>query len=378
MTAQVVRKPRNLSIHTACVRIVDRCSARVQRSSRCNLVVIPTVLGRWLADDGRRRHGVLKRLRYPNLSVSVVLLFTPGVLRAAVAVIADLSNDRLPNDRVGEAAAVVGLLCLICSAIALECLVYRHVEHSLEEKSPDHFRFADYRHLATLASPIPPKVARCVLPQGRWDFRGPEMSRKSFGGIVSNLTDRGRRAWCVLPLSNAVVQILNAVGGKASQQLYLRVYLCSLGYFRPHRAVLASYLTCVSLLLSCLVTLLAMLCRLGNVDRSAVDGFGVFVSVGMMLMKAYHIALPHVEAWLIGRNKIQPPPHRTTAQVPQTATLALPMEPPGRRTSIAERSGLLRASQLTTYPLVALREEKQTDSVAAAGDRQRIILSKLV
>ncbi|CUG21518.1 GP46-like surface antigen, putative [Bodo saltans] len=367
-------------LHTVSVHLVNRCNSATN-VRRGHTLTVPTVLGRWISGDADRRRDVLMRVRYPNLSVSVVLLLMPGVLRGVVSVVTDMSS----NDKLGETAVAIGFFCLMCSAAALEKLVYRHADEELSVKNNIEgvFHFAKHRRVGKLFSPISVSVARCVLPQGRWV---PEMSRKSFGGIVSSLADRGRRAWCALPLSNAVVQILNAVGGShavcnALQSLTIIVLAAVsvfFGVIRPHRALLASYLTCVSLLLSCVVTLLAMLCRLGSVDRSAVNGFGVFASVAMMVMKAYHIALPLVEAWLIGRKKKQQSPHRTTARVPHTANQVLPMEPPGKHTSIVERNGLLRTSQMTTFPLVALREEKQTYSVAAGGDRQRIILSKLV
>ncbi|CUG21574.1 membrane-associated protein, putative, partial [Bodo saltans] len=81
--------------------------------------------------------------------------------------------------------------------------------------------------------------------------------------------------------------------------------MCASVFFavvRPHRALLASYLTSASLVLTCTVALMAMLCRLETVDQSAVDDFGMFVSVTMMLIKVYTVAYPYAEAWLVMRN----------------------------------------------------------------------------
>ncbi|CUG21495.1 GP46-like surface antigen, putative [Bodo saltans] len=255
------------------------------------------------------------RLRFPNLSVSVILLLIPGVVRAVTSV---LDGFPAAGDSTGlsVAAVVIGLVFVLCSATAVEMLVYHHVNASMitegvknaaQQQQSMRIQYTTHRRIERIFAPIPPYVSRVVLPQGRWE---PEVSRKSFGGIVARVNGRRRRSWCALAMINIGVQILNGVGGgdaacDALQSLTMIVLVCAAAFFavvKPHRALLASYLTCVSLLLSCLVTLLAMLCRLGSVDRSAVDGFGVFVSVAMMVMKVYHIALPWVEAWLMARN----------------------------------------------------------------------------
>ncbi|CUG93144.1 GP46-like surface antigen, putative [Bodo saltans] len=309
--------------HIVLVCIVDRRMHHEKSSVASSAKVRgSTALGRWVARGCRWRPSVLMRLRFPNLSVSVILLLIPGVVRAVTSV---LDGFPAAGDSTGlsVAAVVIGIVFVLCSAIAVEMLVYHHVNASegvknAAQQQQMRIQYATHRHIERIFAPIPPYVSRITFPQGRWE---PEVSRKSFGGIVARVNGRRRRSWCALAMINIGVQILNGVGGgdavcDALQSLTMIVLVCAAAFFaviKPHRAPLASYLTSLSLLLSCVVTLLAMLCRLDSVDRSAVDGFGVIVSVAMMVMKVYHIALPYMEAWLIGRNATKSPEVTHTA-----------------------------------------------------------------
>ncbi|CUG45067.1 GP46-like surface antigen, putative, partial [Bodo saltans] len=306
-----------LCAHSACVWFLVR--ARRGRSRHQTATSAHTTfVGSWLARNDPRR-SVLAQLRFPNLTVSLVLLLNPGIVRAVTSVIAatvSTSND----DGLVAVASIYGVTVVGCSLAALELVVYRHIraelsahcEHRNErtQQCRDRIQFVKHHDVSSWASSCRafPLVVRVLLPAGMWS---PDRARKSYGGIVSAFSGRKHRAWCVLPLTNLVLQILNGFGESSTtcnalQSLTMIVLACVATFFavvKPHRALLASYLTCASLLLSCVVTLLAMLCRLGSIDRSAVDGFGVFASVAMMMMKAYHIALPWVEAWLMARNE---------------------------------------------------------------------------
>ncbi|CUG93142.1 GP46-like surface antigen, putative, partial [Bodo saltans] len=279
-----------------------------------------TALGRWFASLSRRRLGFVMRLRFPNFSVSLVLLLIPGIVRAVTTVIQDITGNVNGGPAGLDTAAVtIGVVFVVCGAACVETCVYRHIDSALVTKASTQQRndadgyspmiqFVIHQRSPQLFAPIPRRISRILLPRGRWE---PEFARKTYAGIVAALSSQWRRLWCFLPTINILVQILGSIGGSdtvcdAVQSLTMIVLACACVFFavaRPHRALLASYLTCVSLLLSCVVTLLAMLCRLGSVDRSVVDGFGVFVSVAMMIMKAYHVALPHVEGWLIDRSR---------------------------------------------------------------------------
>ncbi|CUE65383.1 transmembrane protein, putative [Bodo saltans] len=132
----------------------------------------------------------------------------------------------------------------------------------------------------------------------------PLNAKSSYGGIVSPYVEQWRRAWIVLPAANIVVQILNGIdanGGStcdALQGLTLCVLACVcafIAYARPHRALLASYLVCASLVLTMVTALLGLLCRHGAVSPDAVSGFGVFASVAMFVFKLYHVLMFFVE-----------------------------------------------------------------------------------
>ncbi|CUG45132.1 GP46-like surface antigen, putative [Bodo saltans] len=331
-------------VHVLGVCVLDALAATAEHTSPKRQSVPfyrpdTSFLGRWRSSQ-RGRRGLLMRLRFPNLSVSLVLLLIPGVVRAVMSVINNFSSGSMDDVALSVVAIVIGVVFLATAAAALELLVYRHIDTEVllakgeqqqdsltvqggslrsQQRGHKQFRsndasgalllhFINHVHLETVFSPLPRNISRVVLPSGFWT---PPSARKAYGTMVSSLTDAGRRWWCALPVVNAIVQVLNSVSGGGSracdalQSLTMVVLACACVFFavvRPHRALLASYLTCVSLLLSCLVTLLAMLCRLGSVGRSAVDGFGVFVSVAMMVMKAYQAGVPYMEAWLRRRN----------------------------------------------------------------------------
>jgi hypothetical protein len=112
-----------------------------------------------------------------------------------------------------------------------------------------------------------------------------------------------------LPAANVVVQVLSGVGSPsgsgacdAVQVVTLVVLGCACGFVawaRPHRALLSSYLVCVSLVLTMVTVLLGLLCRHGALAEDAVSGFGVFVSVVMFVSKVYHVVMQVVERRLM-------------------------------------------------------------------------------
>jgi hypothetical protein len=163
-----------------------------------------------------------------------------------------------------------------------------------------------------LFAPVPRSVARVALPRGVWM---PPSARLSYGGVLSTFTKaQYHRMWCISPITNVMVQILSSIRPQCDVtqgivMLLLLVISVWIGATRPHRALLAAYLTSAALLLNVLVTLLAMLCRYDLVTQDSVSSFGLFASVLLLVMKVYHIALPFVEQWLLQRHEnILPPP----------------------------------------------------------------------
>ncbi|CUI14471.1 membrane-associated protein, putative, partial [Bodo saltans] len=129
---------------------------------------------------------------------------------------------------------------------------------------------------------------------------------------VSSYVGRWRRAWVVALGGNLAVQVLSSIDGSGSSCDALQsLTLCVLAgvcvfiaYARPHRALLASYLVCASLVLTMVTALLGLLCRHGAVSEDAVSGFGVFASVAMFVFKALNGALFIGEKKLLRRNNI--------------------------------------------------------------------------
>ncbi|CUG93138.1 GP46-like surface antigen, putative, partial [Bodo saltans] len=310
-----------VATHMLCVYVVDaretaeRRQDNNQRRQRQSDST-PTFLGRYLTGGGggRWRRRALMRLHFPNLSVSLVLLSIPGVVRGVTSVMDSFTQE---TTGLGVVAVIIGTTFAVLSGLAIEFVVYSHICAELfdwqktERRGAKQLHFQAYFHVEELFSPVSRVFSRAFLPQGVWE---PSQATKAYGGIVASYNGNSHRWWCVSSVVNLVVQILSGIGGDHSscdalQSLTMIVLASAATFFaviKPHRALLASYLTCVSLLLSCVATLLAMLCRLGNVDRSTVDGFGVFVSVVTMIMKVYTIGYSFIEGMLLKRNNVSP------------------------------------------------------------------------
>jgi hypothetical protein len=264
-----------------------------------------TLLGRWLAERHRRRD-IAAMLRFPNVSIIVLMFLLPGVARSSVQVASALDSSNLDTG-VDITAIVTG--CLFCCAgVALvELMVYRHICVELARKrggGRSAIQFAMYHHVHKLFAPIPRAVAVVALPVGSWE---PRRSRISFGGVVSGFRGEWHHTWRILLATNVFVQILSGIGNAcdAVQGLTLGalVIACSvIAATRPHRALLASLFVCCSFLLSICSVVLGMLCRHGQVDSDALNSFGVFASFMLAVFKCYNVGMPFVERWLVQRN----------------------------------------------------------------------------
>ncbi|CUG86675.1 GP46-like surface antigen, putative, partial [Bodo saltans] len=279
-----------------------------------------TVLSRWLHDNGSTiaRLQLLARLRFPNASCTLMLLLVPGVVRAVV----DSANALSDSDSSDAPASIAGIcvgvvFVLWCTSWCVEWIAYRHVDGDVKcvrrarsLSTATCLRFELHKHPHKLFQPIPRSVAKILLPHGCWQ---PQPARLAYGSVVSSYVEKWRRAWVVVPVANIVVQILSGVDVSGSapaacdalQGLTLCVLasVCAfIAYARPHRALLASYLVCASLVLTMVTALLGLLCRHGAVSPDAVSGFGVFASVAMFVFKLYHVLMPIVERRLMGRN----------------------------------------------------------------------------
>jgi Leucine-rich repeat (LRR) protein len=267
--------------------------------------------------DNGRDLGKLSRLRFPNLSIVVVFLLVPGIARG----ISDVSQNIDDENDIGSfgiVAIVVGAASVFYAAWCMEKIVYRHINKELEGEADFHkqkakrsaraFRYSLYQQISKVFAPVPRRVSLIALPRGSWV---PEVARKSYGGLVSNFVERWRRAWLVLPFCNVALQFLSGIKKQCdvTQGLTLCLLMGTCVFFaavRPHRALLSSYLACISIALTFVVALLALLCRLDpdNIDSSAVSNVGGVVSFFIMLCKAYNIALPFVETWLLQKNEV--------------------------------------------------------------------------
>lgn len=295
-----------------------------------------TLLGKWLGDVTaagntlrvRKAHR-LARTRFPNFSVAAVMFLVPGIVRAVTSLINGGDSSGGDAGAFHLAAIVVGIATVVAAFACLERQVYRHINEevlaapdasqhcsptpsrgSKSTPQPLMLHFAHHRCIQKLFSPIPLRVAKVAMPSGLWK---PDAARKAYGGIVSRYTDRCRRWWCFVPLLNLVVQVLNGIDGAggnaptcdALQAITVSLLAASCGlllWVLPHRALLASMLTALTLALTCVAALLALLCRQNLVSSDALGGYGVFASVCMLLCKVYHVGMPYVESWCIVRN----------------------------------------------------------------------------
>jgi Leucine-rich repeat (LRR) protein len=273
------------------------------RRSGVQMHCTTVLLGRWLAESHRRR-GTAAMLRFPNLSIIVMLFLLPGVARSTVQIASAL--DSSPH-QVDIAAIVIGFL-FCCTGVALvELMVYRHICVELARKrggGRSAIQFAMYHHVHKLFAPIPRAVAVVALPVGSWE---PRRSRISFGCVVSSFHGEWHHTWRILLVTNVFVQILSGIGNAcdAVQGLTIGALLiaCSvIAATRPHRALLASLFVCCSLSLSICSVVLGMLCRHRQVDSDALNSFGVFASFMLAVFKCYHVGMPLVERWLVQRN----------------------------------------------------------------------------
>ncbi|CUG86678.1 membrane-associated protein, putative [Bodo saltans] len=241
----------------------------------------------------------------------------------------------------------MGSLFVVSASWSVEAIAYRHIEAEitttvtptppaaatatkeirtqLKQQLPI-IRFAIHQRPAQLFRPVPRCVSAVVLPCGAWE---PQIARSSYGVVVAPYVRKWMRVWVVMPVSNMIVQILNGidVDGSACDALQ-GLTLCVLAgvcvfiaYARPHRALLASYLVCASLVLTMVTVLLGLLCRHGAVSSDAVSGFGVFASVAMFVFKLYHVLMPIVERRLMACNG------DAAALTEENATLALRAQP---------------------------------------------------
>ncbi|CUF20716.1 GP46-like surface antigen, putative [Bodo saltans] len=305
-------------------RSTTRC---LTKAPHCN-----TLLGRFLHDSIKcERRRLFARLRFPNLSVALLMLLLPGVVRALASVAGVVSSQSQSSDSLEIAAFPIGVVFALFVGYVIEVLTYRHVDAEASKSSPlsqrgnATLRFSLHSPPLLVSKIVPAAVSAVALPRGVWE---PFRSRVSYGGVVSAYVSEWRRAWIVLPLANVIVQILNGIsGGDAVCDALQTVTLCVLAgvcafiaYARPHRALLASYLVCASLVLTMVTALLGLLCRHGAVSPDAVSGFGVFASVAMFVFKLYHVLMPIAERRLMGRNE------DSGAFTDENATLALPVQ----------------------------------------------------
>ncbi|CUG59786.1 GP46-like surface antigen, putative [Bodo saltans] len=284
----------------------------------------------------------ISRLRFPNVSVAMVLLLAPGVVRGVANTSQNFANaSEEKNDssvRLRIVAIVVGIVFLACTMLCLELIVYQHIDDemvNLEDRTlpsssaamrrkrgmthhQRRFYYAPYQQIVKVFAPVPRLVALIALPRGYW---GPDAARNSYGGLVSKFIERWRRVWVVLPISNLIVQILSEIEDQCSvtQSLTLCILLATCIFFFtavPHRAQLSSYLTCLSTGLTFVVAVFALACRLepNDVSMNDVSSVGVFASLVAMLCQVYNIALPFVEQWLLRRNGAIPLPLLTDTQ----------------------------------------------------------------
>ncbi|CUE69239.1 GP46-like surface antigen, putative [Bodo saltans] len=324
-----------VGLHVLVIRTlwVARCRSKTsgRKIRQLQSLHATTLLGRWLGDDGdavpnkqTRRH-VLARLRFPNASVAMVLLVVPGVVRGAIDVVVMPSTDGGTLSTREKVALGVGVVFVTLAVCVVEFGVYRHVNAevslslSFSVASPHRnaahprsshsccLRYVCHQCPAKLFRPVPSVLSHIALPKGSWESAA---ARTAYGGVVSVFDVRWRRAWVVLPSANIVIQVLSGVdGGSAGgcdavqsvTLLVLRGVCAFMAYARPHRALLASYLVCASLVLTMVTALLGLLCRHGAVSSDAVSGFGVFASVAMFVFKLYHVLMPIIERWLLGR-----------------------------------------------------------------------------
>ncbi|CUF20695.1 GP46-like surface antigen, putative [Bodo saltans] len=289
-----------------------------------------TWLGRWLqknkSNDSRTRRRIIAQLRFPNVSVTLLMLLVPGVVRACMMTANSFVNPG--NDSDGDSpllsavAIAIGVLFVLCACGFVEVVAFRHanaevmsansrrsgVNHLPREAGEQLLlHFVRHQNPTRLFKPIPRRIALVALPRGAWE---PQAARTAYGGVVSSYLAPWRRVWVVVPGANIVVQLLNGVGGDdttcdALQSITLIALACVcvfIAYARPHRALLASYLVCASLVLTMVTALLGLLCRHGAVSSDAVSGFGVFASVAMFVFKLYHVLMPIVERRLMARN----------------------------------------------------------------------------
>ncbi|CUF21010.1 GP46-like surface antigen, putative [Bodo saltans] len=306
-----------VGLHSVTATIVSsRCERR--SATRCSLSKASqrntTLLGRFLHDSVKcERRRLFARLRFPNLSVTVLMLLLPGVVRAVVSVAGMMPTSPQPSYSLDVAAFPISIVFAIFGGCFIEEVAFRHVDAEVSNPSPSSqlttLRFSYHRHPLHSSKVVPAALSAIALPRGAWE---PSLARASYGGVVSAYIGEWRRAWIVLPLANLIVQILNGIDGgdstcDALQAITLIVLasVCAfIAYARPHRALLASYLVCASLVLTMVTALLGLLCRHGAVSPDAVSGFGVFASVAMFVFKLYHVLIRFVEHRMLKRSRV--------------------------------------------------------------------------
>jgi Leucine-rich repeat (LRR) protein len=294
-----------------------------KKSSPLSVRSSRTFIGAWLEKSGgsqrRLRQELLMRCRFPNFSMSLSVFLIPGIVRAAADIIGSVASGDDGTVATHEISAlVIGIVFVVSAASLISRIVYHHAHNEVLQLKKStgssclELHYNVHERIGVLFAPVPRSVARVALPRGVWM---PPSARLSYGGVLSTFTKaQYHRMWCISPITNVMVQILSSIRPQCDVTqgiviLLLLVMSAWIGVTRPHRALLAAYLTSLALLLNVLVTLLAMLCRYDFITQDSVSSFGLFVSVVLLVMKVYHIALPFVEQWLLQRHdNILPPP----------------------------------------------------------------------
>ncbi|CUI14470.1 GP46-like surface antigen, putative, partial [Bodo saltans] len=178
-----------VGLHIFCLRLMSstRSDASLRSSNGPRNIMNRTLLGRWIAERGSvhcgDRRTLLARLRFPNLSVTFLLLLVPGIVHSVVDVSNQLASS-LVDDPTGDdnqtsvsqelhaSALAVGVVCITAAVFFAEIVAYRHVEYEVSSLSSApskrgrrHFlRFAFHENPTRVFAPFPRSLSTVVFP----------------------------------------------------------------------------------------------------------------------------------------------------------------------------------------------------------------------